>query len=52
MFFLAEDSEEYEDYIEDEDDVVDENDYTSEVLDYMSNIIVRGLIFILIALTV
>jgi hypothetical protein len=49
MFFPAEDSEEYEDYIEEEDDVIDEKlDYTSEELDYMSSIIVRGLIFILL----
>jgi hypothetical protein len=50
LFFHAEDSEEYEDYIEEEDDVIVEDDYTKEELDYMSSIVVRGLIFILIAL--
>jgi hypothetical protein len=52
MLFHAEDNEEYEDYIEEGDDVIVEDDYTYEELDYMSNIVVRGLIFILIALTV
>jgi hypothetical protein len=52
MLFHAEDSEEYEDYIEEEDDVIVEDDYTNEELHYMSSIVVRGLIFILIALTV
>jgi hypothetical protein len=52
LLFHAEDSEEYEDYIEEEDDVFVEDDYTKEELDYMSSIIVRGLIFILIALII
>jgi hypothetical protein len=50
LLFHAQDSEEYEDYIEEEDDVIVEDDCTKEELDYMSSIVVRGLIFILITL--